>query len=295
MKHAIYHIKSAANPSQVLDVSGQNRRSVLAYSFHGGQNQQWEVMPNGAGFAIRSVLNGAFISLDIDNDKKIREVVVTAFPIIWNISSAEGTSQHRIYWADSSLAFTFKNPNSALELSMYRSNSQDILWQFSECSPAPSEVPPAIVPLKPNVKPVAPSVGRDYIEDSTASSANYVVAGILLPDIPGAPDIYSKYIIKARYRPDDEQPSTIMALSVNSDIAVPRFRSKGVTESPSQSLLKLTFKEWRDVSGFAEFSGMIGAGQFFIITDQEVVISGPIEGGPAISQRFVGTGTWTMS
>jgi hypothetical protein len=133
--------------------------------------------------------------------------------------------------------------------------------------------------------------------DGTSRTHPFLVAAILMPDDPLAPNICSKYVIRATYQLSPDRPALVMALSVNSDIAVPKFRSKGATRDrlTSKASLQVAFKKWEDVTGFAEFVGDLGAGRIRIVTDKAAIISGPIEDGPIVSQRFVGTGTWTMS
>lgn len=145
----------------------------------------------------------------------------------------------------------------------------------------------------PEEVPISAAESLDGKVDS-----HHLAAAILIPEDPNAPNICSKYIIKAIFQPPGEGlPSTRMALSVNSDVAVPKFKSLGASRDrlTSKSALLVKFKEWEDVTGFAEFAGQIGRGFFRIVTDREAVIYGPIEGGPKASQRFVGTGSWTMS
>lgn len=116
-----------------------------------------------------------------------------------------------------------------------------------------------------------------------------------MPDGPNAPDIYSKYIVTAKYDTPDGQSLTV-ALLVNSDIAVPRFKSKGATNDvTSESSLTVEFQNPEDLTGSAKFGGAIGRGWIQFVTDKQVNIYGPIEGGPRESQSFVGMGSWIMS
>lgn len=118
-----------------------------------------------------------------------------------------------------------------------------------------------------------------------------------MPDIADAPEIYSKYIVKAKYQWSPNQPALTVALMVNADIAVPRFKSKGATNNVATSVSSLTvqFQKAEDVTSFAQFWGAIGEGEIHFTTDKKVIISGPIERGPKENQAFVGMGTWVMS
>lgn len=157
--------------------------------------------------------------------------------------------------------------------------------------------PPSLVPNNEDWSTIVSIPMPVSVSDSTSQDSRRLAAAILMPEDPNSPNICSKYIIRATYQQSPDEPSVQMALSVNSDVAVPKFKSKGATRDhlTSQSLLRVEFKDWEDVTGFAEFAGEIGKGIFRVVTDKEVVIFGPIDGGPKASQRFVGTGTWTMS
>ncbi|GJJ12769.1 hypothetical protein Clacol_007014 [Clathrus columnatus] len=124
------------------------------------------------------------------------------------------------------------------------------------------------------------------------SGSSHVLAAILTPDIPDAPEIYSKYIIQALYRSNPDMPAQTIALLVNTDVAVPRFKSKGAT---ALYALRVEFERASDVTGFTEFWGSIGKGEIHLTTRQKVIVHGPIEGGPVESLAFVGGGTWLMS
>ncbi|KAH9995246.1 hypothetical protein BJV77DRAFT_942970 [Russula vinacea] len=75
----------------VLDLSSVDDQSLIAYGFHGQENQQaralWEFLPCGAGYVITSVKNGS--SLVVRDIKGLLEggaVVVTgAFPTCWEV------------------------------------------------------------------------------------------------------------------------------------------------------------------------------------------------------------------
>ncbi|KAF9042895.1 hypothetical protein BJ165DRAFT_1529051 [Panaeolus papilionaceus] len=121
-----------------------------------------------------------------------------------------------------------------------------------------------------------------------------VIAAIMMPEGQNPPPIYSKYIVVAYYTPPDSGIEQRIALKFNTDVAVPRFKSKGVMDIPSQRTLKVEFLCMEDFTGFTQFGGAIGRGQIMIVTDKQVKIYGPIEGGPKESQFFVGTGSWTL-
>jgi hypothetical protein len=102
--------------------------------------------------------------------------------------------------------------------------------------------------------------------------------------------------IKATYELSPDRPTLVVTLSVNSDVAVPKFQSNGAARDHlSSTSLQMESKKWECSIGFAEFVGELGVGRIRIVTDKAVVISGAIEDGPIASERFVGTGTWPTS
>nr|VWO98266.1 Class V myosin (Myo4), putative [Ganoderma boninense] len=100
---------NARYPGQALTIDMLDRRSVVGYPTQFGQNQQWEFIPSGAGFAIRSMLPvpaGAkklYLSVgDWCNCDDV-PVVVSLYPVAWEV---EGFNKGiRIRWPNSDVAF----------------------------------------------------------------------------------------------------------------------------------------------------------------------------------------------
>lgn len=71
-----------------LDLSGGDNRSLIAFGSHGWENQQWEFQSCGAGFVIKSVSSGLFLSIEdlqgLHRDGSM-EVVTGQFPMCWEM------------------------------------------------------------------------------------------------------------------------------------------------------------------------------------------------------------------
>ncbi|KAI9449527.1 hypothetical protein F5148DRAFT_1247340 [Russula earlei] len=106
----------------VLDLSGEDARSPIAFTFHGQENQQWEFHSCGAGFIISSVWKNSFLAV---RDLKGLQlggrvpVVTDDFPTCWEVevmdigSGAEGKDETEDTYAcirlpHSDMALSFK-------------------------------------------------------------------------------------------------------------------------------------------------------------------------------------------
>ncbi|CAE6381329.1 unnamed protein product [Rhizoctonia solani] len=89
-------LSSLSQESQVaaLDLSGGDQQSIIAFPFHGGDNQKWEFIPVGNDlYHIRNVGLGKFITFPDDaNDGK--QVIATDGPREWEVRVGhEGVNQ----------------------------------------------------------------------------------------------------------------------------------------------------------------------------------------------------------
>ncbi|KAI0315945.1 hypothetical protein OF83DRAFT_1061200 [Amylostereum chailletii] len=109
------YILSDKRWGSTLDLSGGDNRSAIAFGHHGWENQQWEFSKLGAGFAIRNIRNGGYLSI-ADFGALAREggapVVATSFPMSWDVEAQsidsgleeeEGDALIRIRWPESNL------------------------------------------------------------------------------------------------------------------------------------------------------------------------------------------------
>lgn len=130
----IYRLECTSS-SLCADLSGKDFRTVIGeilfsvqtgelkgligFGVHDGDNQQvsmtthaktiaeggqWELTALGAGFAIRSVYNGAYLSIDLGSERK--NIVGTMFPVSWDIRGLD-SKQSGLYRYASRCAETF--------------------------------------------------------------------------------------------------------------------------------------------------------------------------------------------
>ncbi|KAF4622360.1 hypothetical protein D9613_009519 [Agrocybe pediades] len=78
------YILTNAQSGTAADLSGVDSRTVIGYGKHGGENQQWEILYNGDGWHIRSVLNGKFLALE-GNPNEGTKVIADERPFTWHL------------------------------------------------------------------------------------------------------------------------------------------------------------------------------------------------------------------
>ncbi|THH33611.1 hypothetical protein EUX98_g593 [Antrodiella citrinella] len=89
--------------SNVLDLSGSDGRSVLVYAFHGGENQQWQLLKNGQSWTLRNVNVGTF--LNVDNPAEEVNLYASTRATAWEVRPVEsGSMKYYIYCAGTQLA-----------------------------------------------------------------------------------------------------------------------------------------------------------------------------------------------
>ncbi|PIL34539.1 hypothetical protein GSI_03317 [Ganoderma sinense ZZ0214-1] len=103
---AAFVLVNARYPGQALTIDMVDRKTVVGYPTQFGQNQQWEFVPSGAGFAIRSMLPGGkklYLSVGDWRGCEDVPVVVSAYPVAWEV---EGSKKGiRIGWPNSDVGF----------------------------------------------------------------------------------------------------------------------------------------------------------------------------------------------
>jgi len=83
------YIAMDVRSGMVLDLSGGDNLSLIAYRFHGSENQQWEFRPCGEGFTINSVFNSKLF-LTVRDLKELQlegrvQIVTGTFPTCWEV------------------------------------------------------------------------------------------------------------------------------------------------------------------------------------------------------------------
>ncbi|KAI0796421.1 hypothetical protein BC629DRAFT_1505456 [Irpex lacteus] len=83
--------------NKVMDLSGNDNKSVSTFPLHGGPNQQWRIEHLGEGYSIRSISSGKYLT----SEECVCDgaaVVANGFPVSWNLSSALDSSDIYIHW-----------------------------------------------------------------------------------------------------------------------------------------------------------------------------------------------------
>ena len=88
-----------AHNNAAADLSGQDYKSIIGYSPHGGENQQWVFIPTGNGYAIRSVMIPQRVGEEVymSVEGKVEEnapVVATTRRTEWNVENSEGNMRY---------------------------------------------------------------------------------------------------------------------------------------------------------------------------------------------------------
>ncbi|SJL01095.1 uncharacterized protein ARMOST_04411 [Armillaria ostoyae] len=147
LKPGIYRIQ-LADPSLEkgnthVDLSGQDLRTIIGFPGHDGDNQRWEFATLGAGYSIRSVYNGSYLSIDFKTLHEPRpHVVASSFPVSWDVKMYDAENGvYRIRWPDSEYVFSMGTQVDGLPpifLSKQRSNADTSqLWCLRECEGVP--------------------------------------------------------------------------------------------------------------------------------------------------------------
>ncbi|CAE6370414.1 unnamed protein product [Rhizoctonia solani] len=100
-----------------------------------------------------------------------------------------------------------------------------------------------------------------------------------------------KYTLQWAWEDPESGIATPLTFNINSDIPVPSFKSKA---APGDNLLDVKYDaKLGKPNGLSEFKGVVGSEKLFIkIPKWNIVIKGPIEGGPELGADFVGHGNW---
>ncbi|EIW84565.1 hypothetical protein CONPUDRAFT_100750, partial [Coniophora puteana RWD-64-598 SS2] len=71
-----------------IDLSGDDGRTVIGYKIHKGNNQKWEFSPMGAGYSIKCVGPGTYLSCE--KEQEGATVVAALNPVSWDITMLSG-------------------------------------------------------------------------------------------------------------------------------------------------------------------------------------------------------------
>ncbi|PBK65585.1 hypothetical protein ARMSODRAFT_1022041 [Armillaria solidipes] len=151
LQPGIYTIQFAVtNPERrntyTVELSGQDSRTIIGYPCHEGKNQQWEFATLGAGYSIRNVRNGSYMSIDFkETSQEFRpQVVASLFPAVFYVKLHEAADGVYRILSNSEYGFSMDIQAEGLApvfLSKQRPNADSSgLWtlrRLRECEDAP--------------------------------------------------------------------------------------------------------------------------------------------------------------
>ncbi|KAH9942795.1 hypothetical protein B0H21DRAFT_867442 [Amylocystis lapponica] len=97
------YVLQNAQSGAALDLCGAAQRTVVGFAPHGGANQQWEFVPSGAGYTIRSAASAERFLVPADGLGAGAAVGAGPFPASWRVQADEREGAVRIAWADTDL------------------------------------------------------------------------------------------------------------------------------------------------------------------------------------------------
>jgi len=126
-----------------FDLSGGDNRSAIAFSYHGWENQQWEFIRFGEGYAIRNVRERTYLSIDLAAflHNGVGPAISTAYPTCWDIEAQKVAEENgddededvliRIRWpgTDYTLGLSGSTPGTKICLSKHANSSA--IWRTS--------------------------------------------------------------------------------------------------------------------------------------------------------------------
>ncbi|KAM5545838.1 hypothetical protein V8D89_000876 [Ganoderma adspersum] len=163
-----------ARSNTAADLSGGDYKTILGYSLHGGDNQQWEFTPMGTGYAIRCVRTphhiGKPVYMSIEGETRERTLVVaTTQRTEWMVEQTnEGL---RISWPNSNLVVELGDGVSGPQLMLQTLVLGDVrqLWRFVRLPQPEPEPQPGWAPQFPKQAVEAETPGAQISAASLAT------------------------------------------------------------------------------------------------------------------------------
>ncbi|OCH90367.1 hypothetical protein OBBRIDRAFT_730921 [Obba rivulosa] len=125
-----------------LDLAGHDHKSVIGWPTHGGPNQQWEFVPSGQGYIIRSAAATSEYGLYLTVKQSISdgaELDVCEFPMSWRAQHDEHNDALRILWSNTEYALCLADngnmaPGTKAELRSLTPGDPSQMWRFAKCA-----------------------------------------------------------------------------------------------------------------------------------------------------------------
>ncbi|EIM84730.1 uncharacterized protein STEHIDRAFT_158446 [Stereum hirsutum FP-91666 SS1] len=116
--------------SMAMDLSGKDSKSLISYTKHSLDNQMWQIIPLGAGYCIRNVKSGLYVTVD-NSLQEDTTLVATKYPVSWDIIVKGGITQRSedgvtvvVKWPESDLFIGSKDKTLNTKLTLMKAASQ---------------------------------------------------------------------------------------------------------------------------------------------------------------------------
>ncbi|CAA7264521.1 unnamed protein product [Cyclocybe aegerita] len=107
LKPGVYRIVNDSNPDFVVDLSGQDLKTIIAFGSHGGKNQQWEFSRLGPGYSISCLYNGMYMTLG-SGISEGGNMIAIPYPVSWAVEADDfEAGVYRIRWPESPFVFDY--------------------------------------------------------------------------------------------------------------------------------------------------------------------------------------------
>jgi len=177
------HVLLNARSGTALDLSGADQRTLIGFPAHMGQNQQWEFIPSGRGYTIRSACPsscGLYLSVESLCDNA--PIVASPFPVSWNVRFDEKEDgAMRIYWPNTDFVIDLADwgsptPGTKVQLMREKPGESCQLWRYTRCAPAEDqEEKVAQSASRPMIsETVIVSEGKDHITTTRTTTTTTV-------------------------------------------------------------------------------------------------------------------------
>jgi hypothetical protein len=130
----VYEIKNDLLGTTV-DFNEVDRKSVVAFQYHGKGNQQWELAPLGKGWTIKSVSSGLYLTIEKGIGAGV-PIVASEYPVAWNMQAEHGDpGLVRICWPGSEAVWDLRDSRGGTPIQLGNRYPQDQpdckLWRLT--------------------------------------------------------------------------------------------------------------------------------------------------------------------
>lgn len=129
----MYEIKSHLWASTV-DLSGGDHKSVIAWNYHGHANQQWEFLPLGKGWSIKSLSNNLYLTVEKELGSGV-PIIASEYPVSWTVEvDSSNVGLVRILWPNSETVWEMQDGRRGTPVKLSNRHPQDShdrkLWEL---------------------------------------------------------------------------------------------------------------------------------------------------------------------